>query len=76
MTRVAVGTWVKLAGFVPGEEELFHIVPAGEANLQENEVPVDSPLARALDGATVGDRVKFHPPAGEVELKILDVGKR
>ena len=75
MDRVSVGTWVKLTGFEPQEEEVFHIVPAGQANAMENEVPADSPLGRALDGAGAGDKVKFHPPAGEVELTVLEVGR-
>lgn len=75
MSRVTVNSWVKLTGFEPEEEEVFRIVPAGQANALENEIPVDSPLARALDGAEAGDKVKFRPPAGEVELTILEVGQ-
>jgi len=75
MNRVSVGTWVKLTGFEPEEEEVFRIVPSGQANALENEIPVDSPLACALEGAEAGDRVKFRPPAGEVELTILEVGR-
>ncbi len=75
MTRVTVGTRVKLAGFEPGEEEVFHIVSAGQANLLENEIPIDNPLARVLDGAEVGDKVRFHAPAGELELTILEIGR-
>jgi transcription elongation factor GreA len=74
MSQVSVGTKVKLTGFVPGEEEVFCIVPEGRANPLENEISVDSPLARALEGAEVGDRVTFRPPAGEVELTVLEVG--
>jgi transcription elongation GreA/GreB family factor len=75
MKRVSAGTWVKLAGFEPGEEEVFRILPEGHANTLENEISVDSPLARALEGAEAGDKVKFHPPVGEVELEILEVGR-
>ena len=75
MKRVSAGTWVKLTGFEPGEEEVFRIVPEGRANPSENEISVDSPLARAIEGAEAGDKVRFHPPAGEVELRILEVGR-
>jgi transcription elongation GreA/GreB family factor len=75
MNRVSVGTWVRLTGFEPDEEEVYRIVPEDQANALENEIPVHSPLARALEGAGVGDKVKFHPPAGEVELTVLEVGK-
>ena len=75
MTQVALGTWVKLIGFEPGEEEVFSIVPQTQANALENKIPLDSPLARALEGAEAGDKVRFHPPAGEVELTVLEVGR-
>lgn len=75
MNQVSVRTWVKLTGFEPDEEEVFRIVPEGQANPLENEIPIDCPLARALQGAEAGDRVRFHPPAGEVELTILEVGR-
>jgi transcription elongation factor GreA len=75
MSRVSVGTWVKLTGFEPEEEEVFRIVPEGQANTSENEIPINSPLARALEGAEAGDKVRFHPPIGEVELEILEVGR-
>jgi transcription elongation factor GreB len=72
---IALGTWVKLTGFVPGEEEVFHLVPEGEADYFENRIPPSSPLARALVGAKVGDKVLFRPPAGEVELTVLEAGR-
>ena len=75
MKRVSAGTWVKLTGFEPGEEEVFRILPEGRANISENEIPISSPLARALEGAEAGDKVRFHPPVGEVELEILEVGR-
>jgi transcription elongation factor GreA len=75
MDRVSVGTWVKLTGLDPEEEEVFRIVPEGEANSQENEISMSSPLARALEGAQAGDKVIFCPPAGEAELTILEVGR-
>ena len=75
MGEIAVGTWVRLTGFEPDEEEVFRIVPDGQANPLENDIPISSPLADALRGAKAGDRVKFYPPAGEVDLKILEVGQ-
>jgi transcription elongation GreA/GreB family factor len=73
--RVTVGTWVKLTGFVPGEEEVFHLVPEAEANVLDQRIPPSSPLARALAGTKAGDTVPFRTPRGPVELTVLDVGK-
>ena len=73
--KIAVGTWAKVTGFVPGEEEVFHIVPDAEADPIDNKIPPGSPLARALMGAKEGDTVLFRPPSGEVELKVLEMGR-
>ena len=75
MQRVGIGTWTKVTGFVPGEEEVFHIVNESEADILENKIPPSSPLARVLDGTKPGDRVIFRPPAGRVELTVLEVGR-
>jgi transcription elongation factor GreB len=72
---ITLGTWVKLTGFVPGEEEVFHLVSEGEADYLENRIPPSSPLARALAGAKVGDKVLFRPPGGQVELTVLEAGR-
>jgi transcription elongation GreA/GreB family factor len=73
--RVAVGTWARITGFVPGEEEVFEFVPELEANVLENKIPPSSPLASALEGAAAGDRIAFDPPSGPVELSVLEVGR-
>lgn len=73
LEKVTVGAVVKVTGFVPGEEEVFHLVPESEADYDENKIPPSSPLAKALDGAKVGDTVLFRPPAGKVELAVLAV---
>lgn len=72
---VDVGTWVKITGFVPGEEEVFHVVPESETDVLDNKIPPSNPLARVLSGAKAGDRVVFTPPAGRVELTVLEVGR-
>jgi transcription elongation factor GreA len=72
---IAVGTWAKVTGFVPGEEEVFHIVPDAEADPINNKIPPGSPLGRALIGAKKGDVVAFRPPSGEVELTVLELGQ-
>ena len=76
LEKVTVGASVKVTGFVPGEEEVFHFVPESEADYAENKIPPSSPLAEVLDGAKAGDRVLFRPPAGRVELTVLAVDRR
>jgi transcription elongation GreA/GreB family factor len=74
--RVTTGMWVKITGFVPGEEEVFHLVSEAEADVLEQRIPPSSPLARALAGAKVGDKVPLRTPGGPVELTVLEAGKR
>jgi transcription elongation GreA/GreB family factor len=73
--KVKVGTWVKLTGFEPDEEEVFRIVPEGRANPMKNEIPTSSPLARAIHGTKAGDKVRLNLPVGETELTVLEVGE-
>lgn len=74
--KVTIGMWVKVTGFVPGEEEVFQLVPESEADVLQQRIPPSSPLARALAGAKVGDKVPLRTPGGPVELTILEAGKR
>jgi transcription elongation factor GreA len=71
---VTVNCRVTIRGFEPdGEEETYWIVEDEQANVQENKLPVSSPLANVLMGADVGEKVAFAPPSGEVELEVVDV---
>jgi transcription elongation factor GreA len=51
----------------------FTLVSEAEANLKENKLSVSSPIGKALFGASVGDSVKAHTPAGELEFEILKI---
>jgi len=73
--KVRVGTWVKLTGFEPDEEEIFRVVPEAGADPTNNEIPASSPLARAIHGTKAGDKVRLNLPGGETELTILEVGE-
>ena len=49
----------------------YRIVGEDEADPERGRVSWVSPLARALDGARVGDRVTWKRPAGDVEVEVL-----
>ena len=72
--QVAIGTWVKVAGFDPEEDEVLYLVPDVEADPMENKIPASSPLGRALDGKRVGDRFQFNAPKGQLTLTVLELG--
>lgn len=56
-----------------GDELVFRIVGVDETELHEDSVSWIAPIARALMGSKVGDRVPFRFPAGEDELKVMAV---
>ena len=56
-----------------GHTHCFKIVGEDEADVATGKVSWQSPLARALMGARVGDSVKWNRPAGEVDLEIIDI---
>ncbi len=55
------------------DEETFSIVGSVEADPFNSKISNESPLAIALIGHKVGDKVKFNSPKGDVEVKIVDI---
>ena len=56
-----------------GDIETFRIVGIHEIDLERNYISWQSPLAKALLSAKVGDTVRFKAPAGEQKLEILAI---
>ncbi len=54
-------------------EDTYTIVGSQEANPRAGRISDDSPLGKGLVGHRVGDKVKVHAPAGELEFEILSV---
>ncbi|WP_420345080.1 GreA/GreB family elongation factor [Pelagibius sp.] len=57
-----------------GEHHVYQIVGEDEADPQAGKVSYVSPLARALDGAAVGDLITWKRPAGDQELEVVVIG--
>jgi len=70
--RVAFGATVALQG-PDGKRLTYGIVGEDEAEARAGKVSWVSPLARALDGARVGDLVTWQRPAGDLELEVLAI---
>lgn len=71
--KVQFGAKLKLSNIDTGEEIAYQIVGPEEANLDEGQISVASPLARALLGHFVGDEVKVRLPNGQRSYEILDI---
>lgn len=72
VTEVQFGTRVRIE--MEGAERVFEIVGEDEADADQGRIAPQSPLARALIGAEVGDTVMWRRPSGALELEILDIG--
>jgi transcription elongation factor GreA len=55
-----------------GDEE-YNIVGATEADPLSGKISVSSPIAKAVMGRKVGDKVEVETPAGEMNFKIKSV---
>ena len=72
VTEVAFGHIVTVAD-EDGTEHRFQITGEDEADAAQGRITPQSPLARALLGAAVGDVVKWKKPSGTVELEVLRI---
>jgi transcription elongation GreA/GreB family factor len=72
LDAVAFGLVVTVAD-TDGRETRYQITGEDEANATAGRIAPQSPLARALMGAQVGDAVTWRKPGGVVELEILRV---
>lgn len=71
--RVRFGATVSVRHEPGGEAARYRIVGADEADVARGWVSWFSPIARALTGARVGDRVHLSLPSGQRELEIVTI---
>lgn len=72
LTEVAFGLQVTVAD-ENGEETTYEIVGEDEAEAALGRIAPQSPLARALMGAQVGDEVIWRRPSGTLRLEVLAI---
>lgn len=71
--RVVFGATVELEDTDEGQTVTYQIVGDDEADLKQNKISLNSPVARALIGKFAGDVVEVQTPGGRREYEILDV---
>jgi len=69
-----VGSRVRFRDQDSGEEKDITLVHRLEASMAEGKLSAESPVGRALLGASKGDAVSFETPSGKKKLEILTVG--
>lgn len=71
--KVIFGTTVDLINIDTEESVTYKIVGDDEADVKQNKISVNSPIARGLIGKLIGDEVAITVPGGVVEYEIDDV---
>ncbi|KEQ16937.1 transcription elongation factor GreA [Endozoicomonas numazuensis] len=71
--KVLFGTTVVLVNLDTDDEVEYKIVGDDEADIKDNKISVNSPIARALVGKEEGDVVVVNTPSGSVEYEIDEV---
>ncbi len=72
---VDVGNRVKVKDVTFDEEVEYTIVGSSESNPVEFKISDESPIGRALIGASLGETVKAETPGGEIVMTILEISK-
>jgi transcription elongation factor GreA len=67
---VVLGDKVKVLEKGTKDSELYHLVGAAEANPKEGRISNESPMAKALLGHRVGDKITVRAPDGNIEFTI------
>jgi transcription elongation factor GreA len=71
--RVVFGATVELEDMDEGKTVTYQIVGDDEADLKQNKISLNSPVARSLIGKFAGDVAEVQTPGGRREYEILDV---
>lgn len=64
---------VEMQNMANGAHMKYTIVSESEANLKENKISSQTPIAQGLLGKKVGDEVNIRIPRGEIKLKIINI---
>ncbi|MBB1440168.1 transcription elongation factor GreA [Shewanella sp. SG41-4] len=71
--RVIFGTTVTILNIDTDAEVTYRIVGDDEADIKQNLISVNSPIARGLIGKSEGDEVSITTPGGLTDYEILTV---
>ena len=71
--KINVGCKVDVYDVEFEEEIEFQIVGSTEANSLEGKISNESPVGKALIGASIGDVVEVETPTGVMQYKVLKI---
>ena len=73
--KINVGCHVKVFDVASDAEVGFKIVGSTEANSLNGKISNESPVGQALLGKKVGELVTVETQAGNIQYKVLDIGR-
>lgn len=73
--HVGVGSKVKVHNENKNKDFVYSIVGSTESDPLSGKISDESPIGKALIGASVGDTVSVEAPAGVMNLKVLEISK-
>ena len=73
--HINIGCTVKIKDLEDGEIETYRIVGSTESNSLMGKISNESPVGKALIGASVGDVVSVETPDGEYKYEVLEISK-
>jgi len=71
--KIIFGTTVTIINMDTDQQVTYQIVGDDEANVKQNKISINSPIARALIGKKEGDDVVVKAPSGEIDYEIASV---
>ncbi len=71
--KVIFGSTVTIVNIDTDEEVTYRIVGDDEANIKQNLISVNSPIARGLIGKMLDDEIAIETPGGTIEYEIIKV---
>lgn len=69
----AVNVGSRVTVHIEGDEEIYHIVGAPEADPAQNKISHESQLGQALMGKKPGDKVEMQTQVGKLQYTILKI---
>ena len=74
-SKVAILSKVSIKNIKNGMNVTYTLVGEEEANLKENKISIESPIAKGLLGKSVGDVTEVKVPAGILEFEVVEISR-
>lgn len=71
--RVGYGSRVKVEDLEDGTTETFTLAYGDLIDVEEDEISMESPIGKALLGATEGDEVRVSVPVGTLHYRVVEL---